>query len=123
MSPEAFCIIFLYSVVFSLLQSVEFSVKNVQIRGGYILHIGTVEGTLYEGDEVSLHLDTSRRRLVMNNHTGTHVLNFALRSVLASEADQKGSLVAPDRLRFDFTNKVCNWLHIVFLKTREKMSF
>lgn len=86
-------------------ESVEFSVKNVQIRGGYILHIGTVEGTLYEGDEVALHLDTSRRRLVMNNHTGTHVLNFALRSVLESEADQKGSLVAPDRLRFDFTNK------------------
>lgn len=86
-------------------ESVEFSVRNVQIRGGYILHIGTVEGTLCEGDEVSLHLDTSRRRLVMNNHTGTHVLNFALRSVLESDADQKGSLVAPDRLRFDFTNK------------------
>ncbi|XP_021935281.1 alanine--tRNA ligase, cytoplasmic isoform X2 [Zootermopsis nevadensis] len=86
-------------------ESVEFSVKNVQIRGGYILHIGTVEGTLRVGDEVSLHIDTSRRRLVMNNHTGTHVLNFALRSVLGTEADQKGSLVAPDRLRFDFTNK------------------
>ncbi|PNF25968.1 Alanine--tRNA ligase, cytoplasmic [Cryptotermes secundus] len=86
-------------------ENVEFSVKNVQIRGGYILHIGTVEGILCEGDEVSLHLDTSRRRLVMNNHTGTHVLNFALRTVLGTEADQKGSLVAPDRLRFDFTNK------------------
>jgi len=104
-NPEAYP----YLRVFSFLQSVEFSVRNVQIRGGYILHIGTVEGTLCEGDEVSLHLDTSRRRLVMNNHTGTHVLNFALRSVLGSDADQKGSLVAPDRLRFDFTNKVCNW--------------
>lgn len=97
-------------MLFFLLQSVEFSVKNVQIRGGYILHIGTVEGTLRVGDEVSLHIDTSRRRLVMNNHTGTHVLNFALRSVLGTEADQKGSLVAPDRLRFDFTNKVCTLL-------------
>ncbi|XP_067006917.2 alanine--tRNA ligase, cytoplasmic [Anabrus simplex] len=86
-------------------ESVEFSVKNVQISGGYILHIGTVEGTLRKGDEVHQHLDTSRRRLVMNNHTGTHVLNYALRAVLKTDVAQRGSLVAPDRLRFDFTNK------------------
>ncbi|KAJ4427938.1 hypothetical protein ANN_23948 [Periplaneta americana] len=86
-------------------ESVEFSVKNVQVRGGYVLHIGTIEGTLRKGDEVYLHLDEARRRLVMNNHTGTHVLNYALRSVLGTDADQRGSLVAPDRLRFDFTNK------------------
>lgn len=86
-------------------ESVEFSVKNVQIRAGYVIHIGTVEGTLKKGDTVILHLDTSRRRSIMNNHTGTHVLNYALRRVLGTDADQRGSLVAPDRLRFDFTNK------------------
>lgn len=86
--------------------SVEFSVINVQVRGGYILHTGTVvEGTLRVGDTMSLHIDEVRRRLVMNNHTGTHALNHTLRVVLGPESDQKGSLVAPDRLRFDFTNK------------------
>nr|CAD7412164.1 unnamed protein product [Timema cristinae] len=87
-------------------ESVEFSVHNVQVRGGYVLHIGSIEGTLRRGDELVLQLDSARRRLVMNNHTGTHVLNYALRSVLGLEADQRGSLVAPDKLRFDFTNKV-----------------
>ncbi|KAJ8982438.1 hypothetical protein NQ317_010178, partial [Molorchus minor] len=77
----------------------------VKFVGGYIIHIGSLEGTLRAGDKVNLHLDTSRRRLIMSNHTGTHVLNYALRKVLGTEADQRGSLVAPDRLRFDFTNK------------------
>lgn len=79
--------------------SVEFSVKNVQVRGGYIIHIGNIEGTLRKGDKVNLHIDAERRRLVMSNHTGTHILNYALRKVLGTEADQRGSLVAPDRLR------------------------
>lgn len=83
----------------------EFSVKNVQVKGGYILHIGKVEGVFKVGDTVSLHIDTERRRLVMNNHTGTHVLNNVLRKVLGNDSDQRGSLVMPDRLRFDFTNK------------------
>ncbi|XP_050307054.1 alanine--tRNA ligase, cytoplasmic [Anthonomus grandis grandis] len=86
-------------------ESVEFSVKNVQVRGGYIIHIGNIEGTLKKGDKVNLLIDAERRRLIMSNHTGTHILNFALRKVLGTEADQRGSLVAPDRLRFDFTNK------------------
>ncbi|KAM3608899.1 uncharacterized protein V6R79_006517 [Siganus canaliculatus] len=82
----------------------EFTVKNTQVRGGYVLHVGTVYGTLKVGDQITLHLDEARRRPVMSNHTATHILNFALRGVLG-EADQRGSLVAPDRLRFDFTAK------------------
>ncbi|AWP08892.1 putative alanine--tRNA ligase cytoplasmic [Scophthalmus maximus] len=82
----------------------EFTVKNTQVRGGYVLHVGTVYGTLKVGDRVTLHVDEARRRTIMSNHTATHILNFALRGVLG-EADQRGSLVAPDRLRFDFTAK------------------
>lgn len=75
------------------------------MKAGYVLHYGSGDAPLRRGDRVSLHLDSARRRLIMNNHTGTHVLNFALRQVLG-DSEQKGSLVAPDRLRFDFTNKV-----------------
>lgn len=86
-------------------ESVEFVVKNVQVKAGYILHTGVIEGKLKKGDQVALNIDTERRRLVMNNHTGTHILNGVLRNVLGNDADQRGSLVMPDRLRFDFTNK------------------
>lgn len=87
-------------------EATEIRVKNVQVRAGYVLHIGTVgEGTLRKGDKVHTNVDTARRRLVMANHSATHALNYALRKVLGTGADQKGSLVAPDRLRFDFTNK------------------
>ncbi|GBP64117.1 Alanine--tRNA ligase, cytoplasmic [Eumeta japonica] len=85
--------------------SVEFTVNNVQVKGGYVLHSGKIEGILKVGDKVALHIDTDRRRLVMNNHTGTHVLNNILRKILGNDSDQRGSLVMPDRLRFDFTNK------------------
>lgn len=86
-------------------ESVEFKVTNVQVRGGYVLHTGHLEGKIRVGDELNLQIDEVRRKNVMNNHTGTHILNFALRKALESEADQRGSLVAPDKMRFDFT---CN---------------
>jgi len=85
-------------------QDVEFSVSDVQVHGGYVIHIGNLEGTLRVGDKVKCNIDEAQRRMMMNNHTGTHILNYALRMVLG-EADQKGSLVTPDKLRFDFTAK------------------
>ncbi|XP_066580958.1 alanine--tRNA ligase, cytoplasmic isoform X2 [Prorops nasuta] len=87
-------------------EDMEIRITNVQVRAGYVLHIGTVGGgTLKKGDKVNLNIDTTRRRFLMSNHTATHILNYALRNVLGSEVDQKGSLVMPDKLRFDFTNK------------------
>ncbi|XP_035232670.1 LOW QUALITY PROTEIN: alanine--tRNA ligase, cytoplasmic-like [Stegodyphus dumicola] len=86
-------------------EDTEFAVKEVHLQGGYVIHIGTLCGALKVGDKMKLLIDEERRKLVMNNHTGTHILNFALRKALKTECDQKGSLVAPDKLRFDFTNK------------------
>ena len=57
----------------------EFTVKNVQIRGGYVLHVGTLVGKINVGDELVLNIDEQRRVDIMPNHTGTHVLNFGLR--------------------------------------------
>jgi alanyl-tRNA synthetase len=64
-----------------------------------------VEGTLSVNDKVRLTIDDFRRNLIMKNHTGTHILNFGLRAILGDTVDQRGSLVAPDRLRFDFSAK------------------
>merc|ERR1719244_58072 len=83
----------------------EIKVTNVQVRGGYVQHIGTVESVVKLDDTVQCTIDEDRRKNVMNNHSGTHILNFALRQVLTGDADQRGSLVAPERLRFDFTHK------------------
>ncbi|KAL5615450.1 hypothetical protein BROUX41_005495 [Berkeleyomyces rouxiae] len=83
-----------------------FKVLDVQSFGGYILHNGYLEeGVLSTDDEVICEYDELRRASIRNNHTGTHVLNYALREVLGDEINQKGSLVDEDKLRFDFSNK------------------
>ena len=83
----------------------EFRVEDVRAFGGYVLHVGHVlRGEIAVGDDVQLTLDSQRRSGVTANHTATHLLNLGLRQVLGDGIDQKGSLVAQDRLRFDFSH-------------------
>jgi alanyl-tRNA synthetase len=85
---------------------VHFSVADTQKKAGDVfVHSGTVEkGTLKVGAALTLEVDHSRRSDIRRNHSATHLLHEALRQVLGDHVAQKGSLVAPDRLRFDFSH-------------------
>ncbi|HEX7113604.1 MAG TPA: alanine--tRNA ligase [Steroidobacter sp.] len=82
-----------------------FEVTDTQKLGSAHAHIGKlVSGELKVGDRVEAQVDSDRRRAIMLNHSATHLLHAALRKVLGTHVTQKGSLVAPDRLRFDFSH-------------------
>ncbi|HEX5160163.1 MAG TPA: alanine--tRNA ligase [Steroidobacteraceae bacterium] len=85
--------------------SARFVVTDTQKRDKAFSHLGKLEkGEIRVGDKLGARVDAERRKAIMANHTATHLLHAALRQVLGTHVQQKGSLVAPDRLRFDFAH-------------------
>jgi alanyl-tRNA synthetase len=83
----------------------EFTVDDTQKQGNAILHIGILTGgSLRVDDVVEAQVDSARRQATVLNHSATHLLHAALRKILGDQVEQKGSLVAPGYLRFDFSH-------------------
>ena len=82
----------------------EFNVTNTTKLGNAFAHHGTVQGRIGVNDKVDATIDDTRRDSIKKNHTATHILHEALRQLLGDHVGQKGSLVQPDRLRFDFSH-------------------
>jgi len=87
-------------------ETARFEVVDTQKKGGGVMiHVGRVlEGSLTVGDRVDARVDAERRLETALNHSATHLLHAALRQVLGDHVQQKGSLVGPERLRFDFSH-------------------
>jgi alanyl-tRNA synthetase len=89
-------------------KSGRFEVRDtVKTALGIVVHRGKMlSGTLSDGDTVEAEVSKERRLDISRNHTATHILQYALRQVLGKQIQQRGSLVTPDRLRFDFSHLV-----------------
>ena len=82
-----------------------FTVRDTRKIGASFAHVGVLEsGELHLGDAIDAQVDEERREAIALNHSATHLLHAALRKVLGKHVEQKGSLVAADRLRFDFSH-------------------